>query len=697
MTKRRVVGVLAGTGAIVALGAWSGAGVGLMERWKSKSSRADSALTHAKSEPSSIAAKSHRNPVGRLIPPDQLVGKSGLDLTIGAVDFTALQQNVQRRASGGRPAGRNVFVNDPCLDPPPTAVFPENFLRTVQSETDIGVLNATRRFSFHDDDDDDRRHGHGWYGRRSSRGARGHSGNGPRHDRGDHDDCDHDDDDDRHHNDLFSGRLMVAGYNDSYGFYDNRQGLSGFAYSTDYGRNWIDGGGLPPLIPSGAPAGTLGSDAYFGDPVVSVDHRARRFYYASIYQNAAGIFTLSVNRGKFKVAPRQVPVESKANTRCEGNPALHGIPDPPANIRERVIWEPPVEAVPPGLLATDDFLDKEWLYVDQKTGFLYMTYTRFNGDGSTPIELVRSFDGGRTWTPPSTIVPNLLDTLNTATQVVVTPTGRVIVSWIARTFPAPAFVEREQRVEVAVSDDGGATFGSPIVVARVNPQGEPPGFNRARAQILNVPYLAVDKGRDDGVTTRDERRRSGFGNVYLTYFNGQTPLAPAPAPPTTVFARAASILLSTSRTNGGTWRPPVVVNDDTTPTSHVFSSVQVNQDGEIFVTWIDRRVDPANNFLSDTYGDISDEAGRRTGRDFRITDVSTDWVTREDAQPDFGDYNSSEVIGFRTFLSIWADGRFPTPAPLAPAPPPAPPGSLTRPITQSATPDSLMAVIERRR
>lgn len=692
MKRFRTAGVLTAVGAIAALCAWSGAGGIVMSRLKTDGN----ALIQAKSQRSSIAeAKSHRNPVARLIPPDQLLAQSGLDSTLGPVDVAALEESVLQRSAEGRHAGRNVFVNDPCLDPAPTAAPPENFRRTVQSETDIAVLNATRRRWVDDDDDnDDHGHGHGWYARLGGREGRGHSGNGPGHDRGDHDDCDHDDDDDdRRHNDVFSGRVMVAGYNDSHGFYDNRQGLSGFSYSTDFGRHWIDGGGLPPAVPSGAPAGTLGSDAYFGDPVVTVDHRARRFYYASIYQNPAGFFTLSVNRGKFKIAPRQVPVESKANTRCEGNPAMHGIPDPPAFVRERIIWEAPVEAVPlPFLHNGDDFLDKEWLYTDQRTGFLYMTYTRFGSDGSTPLELVRSFDGGRTWTEPTIIVPNLSDTFNTATQVVVTAKGRVIVSWFARTFPAPAFVEREQRIEVAVSDDGGTTFGPPIVVARVNPQREPAGYNRARPTILNVPYLAVDKGRDDGITTRHERRRAGFGNVYLTYFTGHTPLAQAPAPPTTVFSRTGDILLSTSRTNGDTWRPPVLVNDDTAPTSHVFSSVQVNEHGEIFVTWLDRRLDPARNLLTDTWGDISDSGGRWTGPDLRITDVSTDWITREDAQPDFGDYNSSEVIGFRTFLSIWADGRFPTPAPLTPTPT----GGFTRPASQAATPDSLMAVIGRR-
>ena len=667
---RRVRGtvLLAMVGAIVALVASSGVGRVVVSRWKA--GRAQTALSQAKDQRlASAEFKTHEDPAADRIPTNRLLALSGLSPTLGAVAFDVLETSRRRNGAGGSEAGLNVFVNDPCLDPPPTAPFPFNFLRTVQSETDIAVLNAVRAGG--DDDGED----------------------GSDEDR--HNDNDHQEND--HKEDASSGRLMVAGYNNSAGFYDNREGLSGFSYSTDGGRQWIDGRGLPPVVQSGAPAGTPGSDAYFGDPVVAVHHRTKTFFYSSIYLNPAGVFTLSVNRGRFKVAPQQVPVESKANTRCEGNAMLHGVPDPPAFIQERIIWELPVEAVIP--VANDDFLDKEWLYVDQKTGFLYLTYTRFGADGTTPIELVRSFDRGLTWTPPTVVVPNLFDTFNTATQAVVTPTGRVVVSWLARTFPAPAFDEREQRIEVAVSDDGGTTFGPPIIVDRVNPQGPPPGFNRTDdsglvllSQILNVPYLAVDKGRDDGVTTMEERRRPGYGNVYLTYYNGKTAFARAPNPPTTTFASAGDILLSTSGTDGTTWRAPVKVNDDTTNTSHVFSSVQVNDLGEIFVTWIDRRIDPARNLLSDTYGDISSDSGRRLGSDLRITSVSTDWLVRADAQPNFGDYNSSEVIGFRQFLSIWADGRFPTPAPLTPIPT----GGVTRPVSQSATPDSLMAVIGRR-
>jgi hypothetical protein len=555
----------------------------------------------------------------------------------------------------GRPGNnggpRNVFVNDPCLDPPPPSTR-----RTVQSETEIAVLNRVRGAG------EDGQHGRNSDGDDESEGSDG------------------------------SGKLMVAGYNDSYGFYNNLQGLSGFSYSTNGGKSWIDGGGLPPVVKSGLPAGTPGQDAYFGDPVVQVHHRSKIFYYASIYLLPDGTFTLSVNRGKFKVAPPQ-GIESKANTRCEGNPAKFGIPDPPATIRRRVIWEPPVVAVK--VFDPGDFLDKEWLYVDQRTGELYLVYVRFGSDGSSPLELVRSFDGGHIWTTPSVIVPNLLDTFNTGLNIVTTPTGRVVVSWWSRTFniTIPAAPVVSERIESAYSDNDGVTFSPTITVASVNPQGEPRGYNRGRSEILNVTYMAVDKGKDDGASPgsndedsedRECRNRSGYGNVYLTYFNGKTPLGQV--------TRAGDIKLSVSP-NGATWRPQVKVNDDNTNTSHVFPSVQVNKWGTIFVTWVDRRLDPVNNILTDTWGAFSNNRGNSFASNFRITNVSTDWFVRADARPNFGDYNSSEVINFESFASIWADGRFPpgtfVPTTCNPQVTPCPP-------RRNATPDTLFAVVRNR-
>jgi len=514
--------------------------------------------------------------------------------------------------------GGNTFVNDPCLDPPPP-----NRERTVQSETEIAVLNTVGSM----------------------------------------------------------GKKMIAGYNDSWGFYDRMQGLSGYAYSVDGGNTWIDGGGLPPLIPGNEPAGTSGKDAYFGDPVLVVHHPTQTFYYASIYKAPDDHFTLSVNRGVFAESPPAgtLPTapESRSDTRCLNNPNLTGVVQP-AKTKERVYWYPPVEIVQPANpLQTQDFLDKEWLYVDQTTGTLYATYTRFTPDGQTPLELVRCLGcafkptiTSADWDGPYTIVANELDTFNQATMPVTTPTGRVVVTWLARTFSLGGLgPESEQRIEYAFSDTDGTTFGPQLEVAKVNPQGEPPGYNRGRTSILNAPYINVDKGADDGIFTASETGRPGFGNVYITYFSGKTPL------PASQFASAADIFVSRSSTNATTFDAPVKVNDDAGNTSHVFPTVQVNKNGYVYSNWLDRRRDPANQ-LTDTWANVSKDLGLTYGPDRLQTDVATSWFVRADARPNFGDYNSSDLVAFNDFVIIWADGRFPPPAP----------------APQAATPDTIFTI-----
>lgn len=490
--------------------------------------------------------------------------------------------------------GGNTFVNDPCLDPPsPTRA------RTVQSEDEIAAF----------------------------------------------------------------GKYMVVGYNDSYGFYDNRQGLSGFSYSVNGGNTWVDGAGLPPVIPSGAPLGPTGSDHYEGDPVVVVDKSDRNFggtaqaagefYYASIYQLPNGTNSLSVNRGRFQTAAPQTP-ESMANTGCAKDPSQIGVPNTQNLPSERIVWELPVVAVPITTATSSDFLDKEWLYVNQSNGELYLTYTRFGADGSTPLELVRSFDGGRTWTPPTIIVPNLNDTFNTATQPAVTSTGRVIVTYYARTFGNGGFgPEIADHVDYAYSDDDGVTFTS-RTIQYVNPQGEPPGYNRGRSSILNVPYINTYPHGTD---------------VYITYFSGKTPVQTPP------YSKNGDIYVASSHDNGANFAT-VKVNDDSGLTSHVFSSVQVSKTGDVFVGWSDRRFDPVSNALTDVFANVSHDGGATFGHDKIQTDVATDWFVRADARPNFGDYNSSELLNDNQFLLVWSDGRFPPPAP----------------TPQAGTPDTIFTV-----
>jgi hypothetical protein len=249
---------------------------------------------------------------------------------------------------------------------------------------------------------------------------------------------------------------------------------------------------------------------------------------------------------------------------------------------------------------------------------------------------------------------------------ITTPTGRVVVTWLARQFAAGGFgPEFDQRIEYAFSDTDGTSFGPEITVAHVNPQGEPPGYNRGRASILNAPYITVNKGADDGTM---QPNTPGYGNVYITYFSGKTPVTNPP------FQRAADVFTSTLTGNASIVGPPVKMNDDPGFTSHVFPTVQVNKNGILYADWLDRRMDPVANRLTDQWANVSKDDGATFGPDRLQTDVATGWFVRADARPNFGDYNSSDLLGFNDFVTIWADGRFP------------PPGKT------SATPDTIFTI-----
>jgi hypothetical protein len=567
-------------------------------------------------------------------PIQEFLSEGGMAALFGS-DSSSSATNSTTGHGNGRNADR--FVNDPCLDPAAPGLD-----GTVQSEPEIAILNAPNSM----------------------------------------------------------GKLMVAGYNNTAGFSDRNRGISGYAYSTDGGSTWVDGGGLPPAIPGPGTVDDESKDAYFGDPSVVVDHSTQRFFYASIYKLPDGSYSLSVNRGAFQVAPPQ-NTESVANSRCLTDPSQFGVPAPPQQGQQRIVWQPPVVAVRPtayvggvrvGVDKSPDFLDKPWLSVDQTTGTLYLTYTRFAADGETPVELARCVACARKstvtsadWDGPYTIVPNEPDTVNQGAIAVTTTRpgqsggpSRLIATWFARTFvlssaggttglPGANSTETRQRIGYSYSDDDGITWSGDKTIAVVNPQAEPPGYNRGRTSgIANVPAIAVDKGADDGVFTSTETSRPGFGNVYVTYFSGKYAL-PSRRQPSDIFA-------SRSIDNGATFGAPVKVNDDPGATSHVFPTTQVNKTGSVFVGWLDRRNDATRDVLTDTWASVSKDNGRTFSQNKIQSDTSTSWFVRSDTRPNFGDYMSSDLVGFATFALVWPDGRFP------------PPGG------ESATPDTMFTL-----
>jgi hypothetical protein len=219
-----------------------------------------------------------------------------------------------------------------------------------------------------------------------------------------------------------SGRNIVAAYNTSANqpliqiapgvLQFTQRFLSGFSNSTDGGKTWTSGF-MPPVA---------GSPFTFGDPVVDVD-RHGNFYFSGLGTNAAGQFTIQVNKS------------------TDGG----------------VTWSDAV------IVQQDDGGDKEWLAVGRdpvarNRDNVYVTWTSFQATGQQ-LRFGRSIDGGATWTTKTIFAPtpdpnpaNPQNSLQFTNPYVDPVTGRLYVPFARFSNSDTDFLQ------VMVSDDAGDTF-----------------------------------------------------------------------------------------------------------------------------------------------------------------------------------------------------------------------------------------------
>lgn len=108
-------------------------------------------------------------------------------------------------------------------------------------------------------------------------------------------------------------------------------------------------------------------------------------------------------------------------------------------------------------------------------------------------------------------------------------------------------------VVVSRSDDLGKTFGEPVVVNR------------------DAEFIAADG------ENRPKIRVAANGNIYISYTRSmETPFA-------------GNIRFSRSVDGGAHFSVPITVNDNQEPFTHRFDAMQVNERGQIYIAWLDKR------------------------------------------------------------------------------------------------------------
>ena len=240
------------------------------------------------------------------------------------------------------------------------------------------------------------------------------------------------------------GNQVVAGWNDSKGFCVGA--VQGWGTSADGGLTFTDQGDVPAL-----PAG----GRYRGDPVHFVDTSNGEFYVLGLYEETPATGSgLAIMNGHF----------SGSTFVIDGNRKI--------------------------IAGGADFLDKEWGCIDPVTHAIYVTYSRFVG-GSTPqIELVRSTDGGTTWSAPVVVHDAAQNGLVQGSRPVVGANGELIVYWYESFI---SFASPFSKHHVRISTNGGVSFGADVVGTTFIENFTTGGAGYRRGFAPTFASIAVDK------------------------------------------------------------------------------------------------------------------------------------------------------------------------------------------------------------
>lgn len=176
-----------------------------------------------------------------------------------------------------------------------------------------------------------------------------------------------------------------------------------------------------------------------------------------------------------------------------------------------LVWQGPTLAVP---IVGESNISPEYdalqLTCDPDRGYLYLTCTRQHwvatGQYETTVQIVRSLDGGQSWSVPLT----LSSTKSNGSQPAVGPDGEVYVMW--EDYALRQVLGRK-------STDFGATFGAPFVVAAIQDNlGHPPPVLEELTGRVNAVYPWSSRlGPDFPSLAIDRTQGPSRGRIYATW------------------------------------------------------------------------------------------------------------------------------------------------------------------------------------
>ncbi|WP_157245884.1 sialidase family protein [Nonomuraea typhae] len=465
----------------------------------------------------------------------------------------------------------------------------------------------------------------------------------------------------------FDARTLVAAYND----YRRGDGTCGLSYSRDGGHRWTDA-----TVPSQFVTGTaFGKPRQYwqggGDPSVAWDSRGNAY-----------LSCLHFNRGA-AISPNP-----------DASSGLYLYRSTTGGASWTFSGRPTVEHADPE--GDDGFLhDKQLMAVDASVTSrfrdrIYVTWTKFDSDGTAYIMESHSADFGETFSPAKVIstgsplctntfgLPTPAGTcnVNQFSQPVTAPDGSVYVVWDNYNNTVTGADNRNQ-ILLAKSADGGVTWGAPVKVGDFYDLPDCLTYQNANAgracvpekgatqnsvfRAANYPYVAVNPKSPAKVSV-------GYGSYISRNSRESKGCTPAGFSATTginLYDGVKSggcnndIVLSESTDGGATFTggaadvrtlPSLTDRPGQRTTDQYFHGLDYSPTGKLVAAYYDRQYGTAN---ATGFSDVSlTVAGSFTRR---VTTSSMPPASQF-AGGFFGDYIFVDATATHAF-PIWSDTR----------------------------------------
>ncbi len=414
---------------------------------------------------------------------------------------------------------------------------------------------------------------------------------------------------------------LVGGTND-YRLFNTREARndgSGWAYTTfDGGKTWKNVV-LPHLTFQTGATGALSDMDSAGDPALAFGPNNAVYYANIVFSRLNGgsgiVVSKSANGGLTWGEPSIVQMDG---VDASGN-----------------------------ALPTDYFNDKEWIGVDQKTGTVYVTWTRF-GLSDSPIVVSKSTNGGKTWSPfvyvnpASGFKPGGITSYSQGSIPQVGKKGELYIAYesaVCQTLNCNLPTDHDAII-IAKSTDGGATFKNTEASFDFdfpyNPDTGRSTLTGENFRINSFPQFAIDP--ESGklyVTWADDRNGAYDANGNSIKTNGD--------------------VLVISSEDGVKWSKPVVLG---TGADEVYPAIGAFDD-QVAVTFYTRTYDANGVGLDYAYVKGESLNGLKANKVKRITtQTSNPGIQFVGVGAVSGKVLQGVFIGDYTAVAFGSDGKF---------------------------------------